>query len=202
MFITKMAIPRRTFLRGLGTTLALPLLDAMAPAMAATRLTAKPAVRLWFVYVPNGIIQQNWLPSAEGAGFDFASTMKPLEAFRDRLNVLSGLAQVSGRALGDGPGDHARAGATWLTGVHPKKTEGADIHAGISADQIAAKELGKSTQFASLGIGLEEPIMVGGGGAAYSWADANTISARTPSTPGAMEVNRRAVFDDLCGDGD
>src|SRR5579871_6472538 len=142
MIALKKSLPRRTFLRGLGTTLALPLLDAMTPAMAATRLTAKAPVRMGFVYVPNGIIQANWLPSAEGVGFEFASTMKPLEPFRDKMNVLSGLAQVSGRALGDGPGDHARAGATWLTGVHPKKTEGADIHAGVSADQIAARELG------------------------------------------------------------
>src|SRR5450631_557940 len=202
MIVLKKALPRRTFLRGLGTTLALPWLDAMTPAMSATRLTAKPPVRLAFVYVPNGIIQANWLPSAEGVGFDFASTMKPLESFRDKLNVLSGLAQVSGRALGDGPGDHARAGATWLTGVHPKKTEGSDIHAGVSADQIAAKELGKSTQLASLELGLEEQSMVGGCDSGYSCAYTNTISWRTPTTPNPMEVNPRAVFERLFGDGD
>lgn len=203
MIVTKKALPRRTFLRGLGTTLALPLLDAMVPAMAATRLTAaKPAVRLGFVYVPNGIIQKNWLPAAEGTGFEFPSTMKALEPFRDRLNVISGLAQVSGRALGDGPGDHARAGATWLTGVHPKKTEGSDIHAGVSADQIAAKELGKTTQLASLELGLEEPSMVGGCDSGYSCAYTNTISWRTPTTPNPMEVSPRAVFERLFGDGD
>ena len=124
--------------------LALPLLDAMVPAFAATSKTAaKPAVRLGFVYVPNGIIMDQWTPAAEGTGFEFTPTMKALEPFRDHLLVLSGLAQVNGSALGDGAGDHARAGATWLTGVHPKKTEGADIHAGISADQIAAREFGK-----------------------------------------------------------
>src|SRR5258708_22093652 len=202
MIITKTALPRRTFLRGLGTTLALPLLDAMVPAMAATRLTSKAPVRLGFVYVPNGIIQKNWLPSAEGTAFDFASTMKPLESFRDRLNVLSGLAQINGRALGDGPGDHARAGATWLTGVHPKKTEGSDIHAGISADQIAAKELGKSTQLASLEMGLEEPSLVGGCDSGYSCAYTNTISWRTPTSPNPMEVSPRAIFERLFGDGD
>ena len=202
MIITKKALPRRTFLRGLGTTLALPLLDAMTPAMAATRLTAKPAIRLGFVYVPNGIIQANWLPSAEGVGFDFNSTMKPLEPFRDRMNVLSGLAQVSGRALGDGPGDHARAGATWLTGVHPKKTEGAGIHAGVSADQIAARELGKLTQFSSLELGLEEQSMVGGCDSGYSCAYTNTISWRTPTTPNPMEVNPRSVFERLFGESD
>jgi Protein of unknown function (DUF1552) len=203
MIVTKKALPRRTFLRGAGAALALPLLDAMVPAMAATRLTAaNPAVRLGFVYVPNGIIPQNWLPSAVGTGFDFPSIMKPLAPFRDRLNVLSGLAQVSGRALGDGPGDHARAGATWLTGVHPKKTEGSDIHAGVSADQIAARELGKATQLASLELGLEEPGLVGGCDSGYSCSYTNTISWRTPTTPNPMEVNPRAVFERLFGDGD
>src|SRR5277367_840794 len=202
MIVLKKALPRRTFLRGLGTTLALPLLDAMTPAMAATRLTTKAPVRMAFVYVPNGIIQANWLPSAEGVGFDFASTMKPLESLREKLNVISGLAQVSGRALGDGPGDHARAGATWLTGVHPKKTEGADIHAGISADQIAAKEFGKSTQFASLEIGLEEPSMVGGCDSGYSCAYTNTISWRGPTTPNPVQISPRAVFERLFGDGE
>jgi hypothetical protein len=202
MIITKKALPRRTFLRGVGAALALPVLDAMVPAMAATRLVAKSAVRLGFVYVPNGNIQSNWLPTAEGVGFDFPSTMKPLEPFRNRLNVLSGLAQLNGNALGDGPGDHARAGATWLTGVHPKKTEGADIHAGVSADQIAAKVLGNSTQLASLELGLEEQSMVGGCDSGYSCAYTNTISWRNPSTPNPVEVNPRAVFERLFGDGD
>src|SRR5580704_18623083 len=202
MIVLKKALPRRTFLRGLGTTLALPLLDAMVPAMAATRLIAKPPVLMGFVYVPNGIIQANWLPTAEGVGFDFPSTLKPMEPFRDRLNVLSGLAQVSGRALGDGPGDHARAGATWLTGVHPKKTEGADIHAGISADQIAAKELGKQTQFASLELGLEDVRMVGGCDSGYSCAYSNTVSWGSATTPIPYEINPRAVFERLFGDGE
>src|SRR5215831_16292360 len=158
MIITKKSLPRRTFLRSLGTTVALPLLDAMVPALSHAKNTAAdPRVRLGFVYVPNGIIMDRWTPAGEGAGFAFAPTMKALEPFREDLLVLSGLAQVNGRALGDGSGDHARAGATWLTGVHPKKTEGADIRAGISADQIAARELGKITQLGSLEIGLEAP---------------------------------------------
>jgi len=203
MIVTRKALPRRTFLRGAGAALALPLLDAMVPALAATRTTAaKPALRLGFVYVPNGIIPQSWAPSAEGTKFDFAPIMKPLEPFRGRLNVLSGLAQQTGNALGDGPGDHARAGATWLTGVHPKKTEGSDIHAGVSADQIAAKELGKSTQLASLELGLEEQSLVGGCDSGYSCAYTNTVSWRTPTTPNPMEVNPRAVFERLFGDGD
>src|SRR5262245_51939291 len=152
MIVMKKSLPRRAFLRGMGVTMALPLLDAMTPALAdsASRTAASPVVRLGFIYVPNGIIMNKWTPTAEGSDFQFAPIMKPLEPYRERLLVLSGLAQVNGRALGDGAGDHARAGATFLTGVHPKKTEGVNIQAGISADQIAAKELGKFTQLASL----------------------------------------------------
>jgi len=203
MIATKKHLPRRAFLRGLGTTLALPLLDAMVPAFAATpKSAAKPPVRMGFVYVPNGIIMDRWTPAAPGTGFEFTPAMKALEPFRDRLNVLSGLAQVNGRALGDGAGDHARAGATWLTGVHPKKTGGANIHAGVSADQIAARELGKSTQLASLEIGLESPQLAGDCDSGYSCAYTNTISWRNPTTPMPMEINPRAVFERLFGDGD
>jgi hypothetical protein len=203
MIITKTALKRRTFLRGFGTALALPLLDSMVPAMAATRLTAaKRPTRLGFVYVPNGIIQKNWLPTAEGTGFEFTPTMQALAPYRDKLVVLSNLAQINGRALGDGPGDHARAGATWLTGVHPKKTEGADIHSGISADQIAARQFSNETQFGSLEIGLEEPQLAGGCDSGYSCAYTNTVSWRTPTTPNPMEINPRNVFERLFGDGD
>src|SRR3989449_4184815 len=144
MITTKNSLPRRPFLRGIGASLALPLLDSMVPAMAATS-GAKPALRLAFVYHPVGMIMNRWTPAAEGSAFEFTPTMKALEPFRERMVVLSGLAQVNGRALGDGAGDHAREGATWLTGAHPKKTEGAGIRAGVSADQIAARELGKIT---------------------------------------------------------
>ena len=203
MIITKKALDRRMFLRGIGTAMALPLLDSMIPAMAATRLTpAKPAIRMAFCYVPNGIIPKAWLPATEGKGFEFMPTMKPLEPFRDKLVVVSNLAQINGRALGDGAGDHARAGATWLTGVHPKKTEGSDIHAGISVDQIAAKALGKETQFGSLEIGLEENYLAGGCDSGYSCAYTNTISWRGPNTPNPSEISPRAVFERLFGDGE
>jgi hypothetical protein len=203
MMITRKSISRRALLQGMGASLALPLLDAMIPAMAATRLTsAKPAVRLGFVYVPNGIIQKGWLPAQTGTGYEFLSTMKPLEPFRDKMLVLSNLMQRGGRALGDGAGDHARAGASWLTGVHPKKTEGSDITAGISADQIAARELGKVTQLGSLEMGLEEPNLAGGCDSGYSCAYTNTVSWRTPTTPNPVEINPRAVFERLFGDGD
>jgi hypothetical protein len=128
-------------------------------------------------------------------------TMKPLVPFWVKLLVLSNLAQVNGRSLGDGGGDHARAGATWLTGVHPKKTEGVDIHAGISADQLAAREMAKSTQFASLEIGIEEPQLAGSCDAGYSCAYTNTISWRSPTAPNPVEISPRAVFERLFGDG-
>ena len=172
------------------------------PLSLAKNTAADPRVRLGFVYVPNGIIMDRWTPAGEGAGFAFAPTMKALEPFRENLLVLSGLAQVNGRALGDGSGDHARAGATWLTGVHPKKTEGADIRAAISADQIAARDLGKFTQLGSLEIGLEAPTLAGSCDTGYSCAYTNTISWRSPTTPNPMEVNPRAVFERLFGEAD
>ncbi len=198
MFVTKKSLPRRAFLRGMGVTLALPLLDAMIPAFA---VSAKPAVRLGFIYVPNGIIMDKWTPTGEGADFQFASTMKPLEAFRDRLLVFSGLAQVQGRALGDGAGDHARAGATFLTGVHPKKSE-ISIRAGVSADQIAARELSKYTQFASLELGIESNQLAGNCDSGYSCAYTNTMSWRSETTPLPVENNPRAIFERLFGDGE
>jgi hypothetical protein len=199
-FITQKHLPRRAFLRGLGTTLALPLLDSMAPAMAAAK-AAKPPVRLGFVYVPNGIIPGAWTPSAEGKNFQFNRIMQPLEPYRENLVVLSGLAQVQGRSFGSGGGDHARAGATWLTGVHPKKTGGFGIQAGVSADQIAAQELGKSTELASIEISIDSPSLAGNCDSGYSCAYTNTVSWRSETTPLPMEVNPRVVFERLFGDG-
>jgi hypothetical protein len=201
MIVTRKALARRTFLRGLGTTLALPFLDSMVPALARAG-TVKPVVRLAFVYHPVGMILDRWMPKTDGANFEFTPTMKALEPFREQMVVLTGLAQVQGRALGDGAGDHAREGATWLTGVHPKKTEGTGIHCGISADQIAARELGKSTQLASLELGLEGPSLAGGCDSGYSCAYTNTVSWRSDTTPLPVEVNPRSVFERLFGDGE
>ncbi|HLH40340.1 MAG TPA: DUF1552 domain-containing protein [Bryobacteraceae bacterium] len=204
MIVTKKHIDRRRFLRGVGTALALPFLDAMTPAFAGPNHGGARPIRLGFVYVPNGIIdlKGEWTPAGSGADFTFAPTMRALEPFREHLLVLTNLAQLNGRALGDGPGDHARAGATWLTGVHPKKTEGAEIHAGISADQVAARELGAVTQFASLELGLEAPGLVGNCDSGYSCAYTNTVSWRSASTPMPPEVNPRTLFERLFGDGD
>ncbi len=202
MILTNKALARRAFLRGLGATVALPFLDSMVPAFgAAAKIAAQPITRLGFVYHPVGMIMKSWTPTAEGAGFEFSPTMKALEPFRERLLVLSGLAQVQGRALGDGPGDHAREGATWLTGVHPKRTE-SDVRAGISADQIAAKEFGKHTQLASLEIALEAPTLAGTCDQNYSCAYTNTVCWSSAATPLPMEPDPRAVFERLFGDGD
>jgi len=201
-------LPRRTFLRGLGATMALPLLDSMAPRSSAAAATTSPT-RLGYVYTPNGIIGASdksprpfmWTPKTTGANFEFSPTMKALEPFRDRLNAFSGLAQVTGRALGDGPGDHARATATFLTGVHPYKTGGADFQLGISADQIAARELGKYTQLASLELGLEPQPLAGNCDSGYTCAYMS-MSWRGPTSPLPAEINPRTVFERLFGDGD
>jgi hypothetical protein len=175
----------------------------MVPALAAPGTSAaKPVIRLGFVYHATGMIMNRWTPATEGAGFEFPVTMKSLDPFRDRLIVMSGLAQVNGRALGDGPGDHARGGAVFLTGVHPKKTEGVGIRCGISADQIAAKELGKHTQLASLELGTETPSLAGGCDSGYSCAYTNTVSWRDATTPLPLEVHPRTVFERLFGEGD
>jgi len=201
MIITRKSLSRRAILRGMGTTLALPLLDSMIPALARAGTTTPP-VRLGFVFHPVGMILKDWNPETEGAAFEITPTMKALEPFRENMVVFTGLAQVQGRALGDGAGDHAREGATWLTGAHPKKTEGLGIRAGISADQIAAREFGKSTQLASLELGLEGPSLAGGCDSGYSCAYTNTVCWRADTTPLPVEVNPRVVFERLFGDGD
>jgi len=181
MIITRKSLPRRTFLRGAGAALALPLLNSMIPALARGGVSKAP-IRLGFVYHPTGMIMDQYTPTAEGTNFVFTPTLKALEPFREQVLVLSGLAQMNGRALGDGPGDHAREGATWLTGVHPRRSE-SYIHVGISADQIAARELGKQTQLGSLEISLESNTLAGTCDHNYSCAYTNTVSWRTPTTP-------------------
>ncbi len=200
--VMKKQLARRSFLRGIGTALALPVLDSMSPALAAPGKGVEKPVRMAFVYVPNGIIMKDWTPAREGRGFDFTRTLKPLEPYRGSLNVLSGLDHRNGEALGDGAGDHARAGATWLTGVHPRKTEGVNIAAGISLDQIAARELGSRTMVPSLELGLDENRMVGGCDSGYSCAYSNTLCWSTPHTPLPLEANPRAVFERMFGDGE
>ncbi len=202
MIITHKALPRRTFLRGVGAALALPVLDAMVPALsAASQLSVSSPTRLSFVYVPNGVIMDKWVPDIPGAAFELPPILKPLAPFRDRMLVLSGLAHNNGVAWeGEGAGDHSRSAAVWLTGTHPKKTEGADLRAGISVDQVAAQELRKHTQLASLEMALDDNSMVGTCGSGYSCAYTNTLCWSSPGTPVPMENKPRAVFERLFGD--
>jgi hypothetical protein len=202
--LTKKYLPRRTFLRGLGASLALPLLDGMVPAYAQGRPTAAtPVKRFGAVYVPNGVEMRMWTPKAEGNGFGFSPILEPLEPFRDQTFVLSGLAdKVAVPAPGEGIGDHARAASTWLTGVRVRKTEGPDIRAGVSLDQLAAQHLGAETQLASLELALDSVEVLGACDAGYSCAYANTIAWRTATTPLPMENNPRAVFERMFGASD
>ncbi|MEX2261262.1 MAG: DUF1552 domain-containing protein [Bryobacteraceae bacterium] len=198
--IAKKHLSRRTILRGAGATLALPFLDAMAPAFASpTRIKAGGQTRLAVVYVPNGIIMKDWTPETEGAGYELPRILEPLSAFQKDFLLLSGLTQNNGRALLDGPGDHARAAASYLTGVHPKKTAGADIRVGISFDQIAAQHAGKATRFASLELGCEKTGIVGNCDSGYSCAYSNNLAWRSETAPLPPEVNPRLVFERLFG---
>ena len=195
--ITRRHLSRRTVLRGLGATMSLPMLDAMTPALARAHGT-RP-VRLAFTYIPNGVTLADWTPKAMGREFELSRILKPLEPFRDDMLVLSGLAAENAKALGDGPGDHARAGACFLTGVHPKKTAGADIQNGVSADQIAAQAVGRETRLPSLELGCEESRTVGNCDSGYSCAYTNSISWRTATTPMPPETNPRSAFERLFG---
>ncbi len=208
MIITKMALPRRTFLRGIGATFALPLVDAMVPAFSATvRSAAKPVCRMGFIYVPNGVAMNDthnyWTPKGSGSKFELSPILAPLAPYRDRLTIVSGLAQKQGESLGDGNGEHTRACASWLAGVHPKKTEGADIRLTTTADQIAAAQLGRETVLPSMEMISSEIDLVLGGQceAGYSCAYMNTVSWQSPTTPLPVENNPSVVFDRLFGEG-
>ena len=196
-------ISRRTVLRGLGTAIALPWLEAMTPrsASAAPR-SGKPPLRVAWLYVPNGMHMPDWTPEREGRGFELKPIIKPLAAYRDQLTVLSGLTLNGARALGDGGGDHARSVAAYLTGAHPRKTDGANIHNGVSIDQLAAEQIGGDSRFASLELGCERSATSGDCDSGYSCAYSSNMSWRTPTSPVGKEVNPRAVFDRLMGGGD
>lgn len=204
MTVMKKAIPRRAVLRGFGASLALPLLDGMVPALTALAKTpAKSVPRLGFVYVPMGAVMSEWTPKETGAGFTMPRILQPLDPYRDRLLVLSGLDNEPAVArLGEPAGGHGRIGGAFLTGVHAKPTEGADVETGVSVDQIAAKHLGQQTQLSSLEVGLETSGLAGACDVGYSCAYVNTLCWRSPTTPLPMETNPRAVFERLFGDHD
>lgn len=200
MIVTRRHLPRRLFLKGMGAVIALPVLDAMTPAFAAPASLRKAPVRLAFTYVPNGIVMNEWTPAAEGAGYAMPRILKPLEAYREQMLVLSGLSHKNGQALGDGPGDHARAAASYLTGVHPRKTAGADIENGVSVDQIAAQQVGGDTRFRSIELGCDDSRTVGNCDSGYSCAYTNSLAWSGPATPMPPETNPRLVFERLFGD--
>jgi hypothetical protein len=193
--MTGRVLPRRTLLRGLGAGIALPLLDAMTPP----NRSGDAPLRVAFCYVPNGIIPTQWTPDEEGAAYTFKHIMEPMAPFRSQMLVLSGLTHNGGRALGDGPGDHARAAASFLTGIHPRKTAGADIKAGVSVDQAAAQKVGHLTRLPSLELALEDGRLVGSCDSGYSCAYSNNLAWRSESMPMPPEINPRLVFEKLFG---
>jgi hypothetical protein len=196
MFITKTAVPRRTFLRGLGVAVGLPLLESMVPALTALAQTpARPVPRLGFVYFPNGAVMEQWIPASTEPGFALPSTLAPLAPHRDRMVVLSNLARA-----GTTIGDHAVASAGWLTGVYAKKTEAEDVLANTTIDQIVARQIGQDTPFPSLELATEDFTgYIGGCTPGFSCTYMNTISWASPTTPLPMEIDPRVAFERLFG---
>src|SRR6185437_10437850 len=191
---------RRTVLRGMGTAVALPLLDAMVPALA-TAAAAKPVRRLGVVYHPNGIIYDQWLPKGEGANYELSPTLKGLEAFKDQVIVITGLASDQAEALGDGGGDHSRACGSYLTGVHVKKSDSIVGNA-ISMDQIVAKQFENETQLSSLQMTADDNSLLGSCDLGYSCAYSATLSWLTPTLPLMSENNPRVLFERMFGASD
>ena len=208
MIVTKAALPRRTFLRGAGTALALPLLDAMVPALTVLAQTpARPLRRLGFVYMPNGVAMNHagidyWTPAGVGRNFQMSQILAPLSPYRDRMVVVSGLDHNQAETGNDGAsGDHTRGTSSWLTGVYPKRTEGSDLRNGVSADQVAAGVLGKDTALPSLELAIDLNFLAGQCENSYSCVYLNTLAWTSPTTPLPTENNPRVVFERLFGDG-
>ena len=197
-FITKKHLPRRTFLRGAGATIALPLLDSMVAAQTPlARTAANPRSRLGCIYVPHGATMDKWTPAQEGKGFEFTETLKPLEKYRDRLVVVSNLAHPQAAGVGSDAGaDHARSAAVFLSGAHPEKES---VHVGTTIDQIVAEKLGQDTPLPSMEVAIEENGLNCGAG--YGCAYTNTISWKTPTLPLPMEHNPQVLFEKLFGEG-
>src|SRR5580698_5171048 len=198
MYITRKALPRRTFLRGMGAAIALPMLDAMTPALSA-KSAAPP--RLGFIYIANGVIQKNWNPATTGAGFELSPTLQPLANVRNSITVLSGLAHQQADTFGDGTGVHPRASAAWLTGVHAydRTQPGVEVRLATTADQLAAQHIGKTSRVSSLELTVDFPTQgaCDSGDCFYI----NTVSWRNATTPNPAETNPRVIFERLFGDG-
>jgi hypothetical protein len=196
--VTKHHLPRRAFLQATGVSLALPLLDSMVPALTAqSKTAAKPAQRLGFVYFPHGAIMEKFTPATEGTGFAFSPILTPLEPFRSRIVVVSGLDHKTA----DNAGVHSMSPPTWLSGVRPAEKAG-DIRAGTTVDQMAAAQIGQDTPFPSLEVATEDHSnLIGACDGGFSCTYINTLSWRTPTTPLPMEINPRVVFERLFGEG-
>jgi hypothetical protein len=195
-------IDRRTLLKGLGTVVALPMLERMIPMTALASTPTKPIVRSAYLFTVNGMDITHWTPAADGALGTLTPVLEPLAEVKQHLNVLTGLSQHYAFANGDGPGDHARSCACWLTGVQARKTSGADIRNGISVDQVAAQHIGHLTKFPSLELGCERGAIGGDCDSGYSCAYSSNIAWKDETTPVAKEVNPRLVFERLFGNGD
>ena len=202
MIVTRKALSRRTMLRGMGATLALPLLDAMIPALTAAAETPANGVRrLGVIYHPNGVIYDKWLPKGVGADFELSPTLAGLQPFKNQLTVVTGLSMDLAEALGDGGGDHSRACGGYLSGVHVKKSD-AVVEGGISMDQIAARAFERDTQLSSLQLQMDDNSLVGSCDVGYSCAYSSTLSWLTPTLPLMAENNPRVVFERLFGASD
>src|SRR5262245_37864891 len=202
MVITKMALPRRTFIRGIGATLALPLLDAMVPAISAQSKSAKSAPRFAAIYCGNGANMNDWTPASEGKGFEFSPILKPLEPFRDRTLVFTGLDNFPATDQGDSGGQHPRAAPGFMSCVHPKQTEGADVQAGTTIDQMIAQRIGHDSKLTSLEVAVDRNDVVGACDHGYACAYMNSMSWKSPVMPLPAETNPRFVFERLFGSGD
>ncbi|MDA9856681.1 DUF1552 domain-containing protein [Rubripirellula sp.] len=200
MSIRTSPISRRTVLRGLGVSLALPWMESLAPSVQAAEATQAPR-RMAFIFVPNGVHLPDWTPQRLGYGFDLPRTLAPLRRVQDDVTVISGLTHDKGRANGDGAGDHARSASVFLTGSQPRKTNGADIRSGISVDQVAAQAAGHLTRFPSLELGCEPGRSAGNCDSGYSCAYSSNIAWSSEATPVGKETNPRFVFSRLFGDG-
>ena len=199
--MTPACLSRRTFLRGVGVSLGLPLLDAMLPTTvrAAANTAGKPPVRLAWVYFPNGMVREFWTPKGTGRTFEFNETNAPLAPVREHVTLISNLAHDKARPNGDGNGAHARDGATFLTGVQAKKTGGKDIRLGVSIDQVVARQIGRATRLPSLELGIEPSRKEGRCDSGYSCIYMSNISWRSPTQPSGIEIHPRRAFDRLFG---
>jgi hypothetical protein len=199
-YFANMPLSRRTLLRGLGAAISLPVMESLIPsALATTAMESRPK-KLSVFYTPNGMRMPLFTPDAAGSNYALTPILETIGRHRDKFAVISGLAHYNASALGDGPGSHGRSCGAYLTGAHPKRTEGADIYCGVSMDQVIANHVGHHTQLASLELGIEPPSLLGSCDVGYSCTYTNTLSWRSPTAPLPVAVKPGDVFERLFGD--